>query len=339
MEEVQQFFSETFLDVSRRALLSPYLADMHNSDTDIYLELYAYFKKRAIQQRREKAICISRESGVKLLRHVLLSNLVGQTNPLTKAVKASPSWLAYNPQRPLDHTVYPTITQRSLKDQLQLHKVNTESFAEALELCRRVDQKSGAGEPATFGTVNLIVFVAVALTLVPAGSVEEVVGQLLGMCAEAEVPLPLIVHIVNVWQLLDSQNQASLARVRDALHTETKERTEAGALMYLVAEGAPSLARACLSDVPQMFMQGQIRAAKPQPSSQPTKSESASRYTPHPQPAPASSFRPPVVVRYSEDDTGVAEAPAPRDADRESTTSSDDDEDDDGKEFWAQLAS
>ena len=345
MDEVQQFLSETFLDASRYALHSPYLPAMHECDTDIYLVMYAYFKKRALQQKRETAISISHEEAVKLVRHVLLSNLAGQANPLGKVPKSSPSasWLEYDAKSPFGTATFPIITQRSLKEQLQMHKINCESFAEVLELCRRVEQKvaGGASNPPAFGTANVLIFVAVAMALVPSASVEAMISKLLEVSSEASLPLPLAMRVIHIWCVLDSHNRGGLQRVCDALHGVVRERAASGASQLLEASSVRSMAAVCLAGVPPMFMQGQIRFVRPQP---PADNDDLDADPVGEEPVVEEELvqrplAPPKVVTYTEEDDGVPTATVPQQRPPSPPSSDDDVVDDEGKEFWAQLAS
>ena len=193
---VESFLNELTVDVAKEVLRCPHLEALHQSDTELYLFLYVYFQKLAIQQKHERSIAISKADVSQVLSLVLVKQLAS-------ASQAGVSRIA--------KTKDVFVQQRALRDQLTSLKINCSAFAEVVEVARLLDQKCGVTVP--FGAVHLMHFVAVFITLCNVKLLFELVELVLDCRGLDHADK---VRLVELWATIDTVNGDAL---RDVCHT------------------------------------------------------------------------------------------------------------------------
>lgn len=233
---VEGYLNELVLDVSKAVLRHPDLELFHEDDTELYLYLYVYFQRLATQQHHEDAIAITTENVRQLLHGVLLRNLAG-----TRAIPSVPPAELSAGGREKELYLWwrathmaPMVQQRVLREQLTQLKLNVAAFGEVVEMCRYIDEMQRAEQgasaaPAPFGSVNLLHFVAVFMTLAPTRTLFDLISVLF---LEVDVPqlhptrhcLPqqllndaIKVKILHCWALVDRTNRDALEAVCNTL--------------------------------------------------------------------------------------------------------------------------
>lgn len=199
LQEVEQFLNDVVLDVSKAALRSPQLDDMHESDAEIYLFLYVYFKKASIKQRKEDTIAVTRDAVSFVLQNVLAKNIA------IGAAQSKKSLQAPQPEQYCQTNDSPVMQQRTLREVLIGAKINVSAFSEVVEMCRFVDNAQKCQTP--FGAVNLYHFVAVFITLQPTHRLFDLVVT---VWEAADIPEHIKLKIFFVWSIVDAQNREAL---------------------------------------------------------------------------------------------------------------------------------
>jgi hypothetical protein len=317
--EVEGFLNDLVLDVSKAALKSQQLDDMHESDTEIYLFLYIFFQRAAMRQKREDAIAASEGAIRAVLRQVLVPALAqasSATRPSAKAAVTSAAQPAVPSYRKTSDA--PIVQQRTLREQLQSlsPSPNLTAFAEVVEVCRFVDQQLGV--PSVFGSVNLVHFVAVFVTLMPHRRLFELIRLIWEM---SDIPEARRVQIFYVWSVVDKQNRDALVELCE--HFETRP----GLTIPILLEFFPNAENINTSKYPRSLSYQQ---EQPAAAARPALSTSA-----------ITSGK---SIVHSEDDSGVCAASAAPLVVKygEHEGDHDDDEYDDGRTdedraFWADL--
>jgi hypothetical protein len=206
--KVEGFLNDLVLDVSKAALKSSQLDDMHDSDTEIYLFLYIFFQRAALRQKREDSIAASRDAITAVLKQVLAPALqsASQVSRASKGGALSTGTASVSYERTGDA---PIVQQRALREQLQSIPApctpNLSAFAEVVEMCRFIDQQQG--HPTVFGAVNLLHFVAVFVTLMPHRRLFELIELIWNTM---EIPEARRVQMFYVWSVVDRQNREAL---------------------------------------------------------------------------------------------------------------------------------
>eukprot|EP00388_Colpodella_angusta_P030784 GDKK01020503.1.p1 GENE.GDKK01020503.1~~GDKK01020503.1.p1 ORF type:complete len:197 (-),score=12.49 GDKK01020503.1:39-605(-) len=91
--------------------------------------------------------------------------------------------------------------------------ITLEAFGEVIAICNHIDELQGH-KKAPFGVVNLLHFVAIAITLFPVASV----GELIQLVADdSDIPIAIKYKIVHVWSVVDVANTETLRLVCDKL--------------------------------------------------------------------------------------------------------------------------
>lgn len=249
LQDLQSFLSKTISEVGRAVLRSSDgdLADMHADNFHLHLFLYSYFKKKSIEQRKIDAIAIDGTTARILLHNVLLPSLAGgpSAKKYTQLDVATAGRTEY----------YPLVPQRTLREMIAGQKVVLDAFSEVVEACGHVDAVQGH-KKAGFGVVNVLHFVAIAITLVPTDGVHEMLSMVLD---DADLPLAVKYKIVFIWSLIDTANADVLRGV-------------CASLLGQAAGGG--YAYVDIASLPRMVMGGPISAgqagASRQPADQPT---------------------------------------------------------------------
>jgi hypothetical protein len=198
---VEAYLNELAVDVAKEVLRCPNLSALHESDTELYLFLYVYFQRLAIQQRHERSIAIQKDD----VKTVLSSVLAKQIPPPTTTA-------ALSKRGPASRDVF--VQQRTLRDQLTSLRINCAAFAEVIEVTRLLDQKCGVSTP--FGAVQLLHFTAVFITLCSTKFLFDLI-QLVVDCSALEDSDKI--RIIELWAMIDSVNSEALLEVCQTMRT------------------------------------------------------------------------------------------------------------------------
>lgn len=215
--DIEGFLNDLVLDVSKAALKSHQLDDMHTdeSNTEIYLFLYIFFQRAALRQKREDSIASSQAAITAVLRNVLAPALAQSSAPALLKGKGVSSVSQRGALSRQTHDA-PMVQQRALREQLQSIRPpstpNLSAFSEVIEVCRFVDQQ--LGHPTVFGAVNLLHFVAIFVTLMPHRRLFELI-QL--VWESTEIPEARRVQVFYIWSVVDRQNREALLELCDHL--------------------------------------------------------------------------------------------------------------------------
>lgn len=327
--EVEGFLNDLVLDVSKAALKSHQLDDMHESDTEIYLFLYIFFQRAAMRQKREDSIAASEEAIRAVLKRILVPALAQASSaaarPTAKVAAAAAASQSQKQPSYCKTGDAPLVQQRVLREQLQSMSPspNLTAFSEVVEVCRFVDQQLGA--PSVFGSVNLLHFVAVFVTLMPHRRLFELI-QLIW--ETADIPEARRVQLFYIWSVVDKQNREALVELCE--HFEARP----GLTIPMLLEFFPNAEHINTSKYP--------RSAANLQQQQPVTTTLVSR----PVVSTTSAVSSGKSIVHSEDDSGIVSV----DVQQQPTTvvkydeneGVDDDEEDDGRTdedraFWADL--
>lgn len=219
--EERQLLDELLLRITRVAL-------QPGEDSSVYHRLAAYFKKVAKRQRESVAAAAS-EDGSPALTPQDATWLLQFTVKEVYVALTSASLLGKSRTLPSFEAHAPILTLQALKAGLILPSgrvVLQSSLTEIIDLSRRVE--AGRGMTVTrFGTVRLVVFTAVAVTLLPVIRLAELIEFVATTlsCGEEDpglcyVAAALMSSILHAWAVLDVPRSAALLELGKRVFTE-----------------------------------------------------------------------------------------------------------------------
>ncbi len=192
------------MDVAKEVLRCPNLDALHQSDAELYLFLYVYFQRLAIQQKHERSIAISMDD----VKNVLSSVLAKQLPPPLTNNNSRGAAAGLKQQGPSHTSKDVFLQQRALRDQLTSLRINCTAFGEVMEVTRLLDQKCGVSTP--FGAVQLLHFTAVFITLCSTRCLFDLIAAVVD-CKPLDDPEKL--RILELWAMIDAVNAAPLLAV------------------------------------------------------------------------------------------------------------------------------
>jgi len=194
-QQYEAAVQEVVLELSRAVLHSPQLDEFHQSPAALYHFLGEYFTLLAEQQLRQKELSISKQDVHTLLRDILTPKL-----RLTAAT-------GLNTKKAASLDNLPFVAIRELREQLSSLRINVAGLSEVVELTRCVERLAPSVTAAPLGSVNLMYFAAIFVTLCPVDTLAELIEVIVD---SKDVNNEQKLRIFNIWSLLDEPNRTAL---------------------------------------------------------------------------------------------------------------------------------